>query len=87
MARIVTGEIMLRLKSPALERFFQSPLKRRRRRKLFPSPRNAAFVSSAEQRDRRGLPARCPQLVDVSNIKMWMAHGHLLPGDRLQPEE
>ena len=27
MARIVTlGEIMLRLKSPALERFFQSPM-------------------------------------------------------------
>ena len=97
MARIVTlGEIMLRLKSPALERFFQSPSleatfgggEANVAVSLANYGMDAAFVTALPNnaigeaclRDVRSFG------VDVSNIKMmdW-PHGHLLPGDRLQP--
>lgn len=96
MARIVTlGEIMLRLKSPALERFFQSPSleatfgggEANVAVSLANYGMDAAFVTALPNNAIGEAPARRAQLRRgrLQHQDDGWPHGHLLPGDRFQP--
>ena len=91
MARIVTlGEIMLRLKSPALERFFQSPSleatfgggEANVAVSLANYGMDAAFVTALPN---NAIGEACLRDVRLQHQDDGWPHGHLLPGDRFQP--